>query len=197
MVKIIVPTVAILCSLCSSYGYAQTKAEMAADNLTSPTAAPTASKFAMTQPLAEALQPVNGKVLDTKVFGKLTVVHASVAGADHTDAYFIVAKDRVLNIDDYANLSQLDIKAQPGYAALAQKYPNIGIWPGNHMLPTSAELAGGITQLVFAYSLLNGCHACELGGIANVGFNFDKEGNYLGEQLLSLSPPPILSSPAK
>lgn len=193
MVKMIVPAVAMLCSLFSSTGYAQTKAEMAADNLT-PSTAP---KFAMTQPLAAALQPVNGKVLDTKAFGKITVIHASVTGADHSDAYFILAKNRVINVDDYANLSQLNIKSQAGYSALAQRYPNIGVWPGNHTMPTSTALAGGITQLVFTYSLLNGCHACELAGIANVGYNFDQDGNYLGEQLISLSPPPIASSTNK
>lgn len=151
-------------------------------------------KFVMTQPIAAALQPVNGKVQDTKIFGNVTVIHASVTGADHSDAFFIAAKNRVFNIDDYANLSQLNIKSQVNYASLAQRYPNIGIWPGNHTFPKAEELAGGITQLVFTYSLLNGCHACELAGIANVGFNFDKEGNYLGEQLLSLSPPPVSSS---
>ncbi len=154
-------------------------------------------KFTMTQPIAAALQPVNGKVIDTKTFGKVTVIHASVTGADHSDAFFIAAKDRVFNIDDYSNLSQLDIKSQVNYAQLAKQFPNIGIWPGNHTYPKSETLAGGITQLVFTYSLLNGCHACELAGIANVAFNFDQDGNYLGEQLLSLSPPPIASSPSK
>jgi len=156
---------------------------------------PPDTKFVMTQPLAAVLQPVNGKVIDTKTFGKVTVVHASVSGADHSEAYFIVAKDKVIDIDDYANLSQLNISSQPSFTQLSQKYPNIGIWPGNHSFPKSEELAGGITQLIFTYSLLNGCHACELGGIANVGFNFDKDGNYLGEQLLALSPPPY--SPSK
>jgi hypothetical protein len=154
-------------------------------------------KFVMTQLLAAALQPVNGKVIDTKTFGNITVVHAKVTGADHSEAFFIMAKNRIFNVDDYANLSQLTIKSQVNYAQLAQKFPNIGIWPGNHTFPKSEELAGGITQLVFTYSLLNGCHACELAGIANVGFNFDKDGNYIGQELLSLSPPPINASPNK
>jgi hypothetical protein len=190
VLKVIIPIAAVLFS---SAVFAQVKPDIKS------TAKPEA-KFVMTQPLAEALQPVNGKVIDTKTFGKdnnIIVVHASVSGADHSDAYFIVSKDKVLDIDDYANLSQLNISPQPSYAQLSQKYPNIGIWPGNHNFPKSEELAGGITQLVFTYSLLNGCHACELGGIANVGFNFDKDGNYLGEQLLSLSPPPISSSLTK
>ncbi|HEV2613715.1 MAG TPA: hypothetical protein VGV92_03290 [Gammaproteobacteria bacterium] len=181
MVKIIVPIIAVLFS---TVVFAQDK----------PEAAKPEPKFVMTQPLADALQPVNGKVLETKTFGNVTVVHASVTGADHSDAYFIVAKDKVFDIDDYSNLSQLNLKSQPSFAQLAQKYPNIGIWPGSHMFPKSETLAGGVTQLIFTYSLLNGCHACELGGIANVGFNFDKDGNYLGEQLLALSPPPYSAS---
>lgn len=184
MHKIILPIAAILFS---PFVFAQDK----------PTVKPPETKFVITQPLAEVLQPVNGKVIDSKTFGNVTVVHASVSGADHSDAYFIVAKDKVIDVDDYANLSQLNISSQPSFAQLSQKYPNIGIWPGNHNFPKSEDLAGGITQLIFTYSLLNGCHACELGGIANVGFNFDKEGNYLGEQLLSLSPPPISPSSSK
>ena len=187
MYKIIVPIVALLFS---TVVFAQSVTP-------TPPFAKNEPKFVMTQPLAAALQPVNGKVLETKTFGNITVVHASVAGADHSDAYFIMAKNRVFNIDDYANLSQLNIKSQVNYPQLAQRYPNIGIWPGNHAMPKSEELAGGITQLVFTYSLLNGCHACELAGIANVGFNFDKDGNYVGIQLLSLSPPPIAPSSNK
>lgn len=146
------------------------------------------------QVFTDLLASQNGKVLETKTYGnnnEIMVVHASVQGADHSDAFYIILNDQILDIDEYASISQLNINTQPNYPELFKKFPNVGIWPGNHEFPKKEILPGGITQLIFNYRLLNGCHACELAGIANVGFNFDNNGNYLGDQLLSLSPSPV------
>jgi hypothetical protein len=133
------------------------------------------------------------KVIDQKKFNNITVVHLSVTAADHSDAYAIITpQHKIIDIDDYAILSGMDIKKDPNYKDLAKKFPNIdSLWPGNHQYPESVNLPGGIQQLQFTYSILNGCHACELAAIGKVGFNFDGDGSYLGAQLLGLSPPPI------
>jgi len=135
-------------------------------------------------------------IVDSKKFGNLTVVHLSVVGADHNDAFAIVTpQNKVIDIDDYAILSGIDVKKDPSFKAVTQKFPSAdSLWPGNHQYPESKTLDGGIQQLQFTYRLLNGCHACEVAGIAHVAFNFDADGNFLGTQLLSIVPAPVVSS---
>jgi hypothetical protein len=132
------------------------------------------------------------KIIDSKKFGNITVVHLSVVGADHSDAFAIVTpQNKVIDIDDYAILSAIDIKKDPGYKDLAKKYPNVdSLWPGNHQYPEGKTLDGGVQQLQFTYRLLNGCHACAVAGLAHVAFNFDIDGTFLGTKLLNVSPMP-------
>jgi hypothetical protein len=136
------------------------------------------------------------KMIDQKKYKSITVMHLSVRAADHNDAFVIITpKDKVIDIDDYAILSNINIKSAANFKELAQKNPAIdSLWPGNHQYPESVTLPGGIQQLQFTYAVLNGCHACAIGAIAKVGFNFDPEGDFLGTQLLTLSPPPVISN---
>lgn len=131
------------------------------------------------------------QITDIESFEGLTVVHLAVKAADHSDAYVIVTPDNtVIDIDNYAILSQIDIKKNPAYSKLAEKFPNISIWPGQHDYPKVERLADGTKQLQFNYRLLNGCHACAVGGVAVIGFNFDVNHHFDGTVLLSLLPPP-------
>lgn len=136
------------------------------------------------------------KIIDQKKFNNLTVAHLSVRGADYSDAFVIITpKDKIIDIDDYAILSGINIKKDTNFKTLAKNNPSIdSLWPGNHQYPESVILPGGIQQLQFTYSVLNGCHACAIGAIAKVAFSFDAQGNFLGAELLGLSPPPVVSA---
>jgi hypothetical protein len=132
------------------------------------------------------------KIIDTKAFAVLKVIHLSVKAADHSDAFVVLTpENKVIDIDNYALLSNIDIKKNPNYAKLAEKYPNISIWPGNHDYPKFEKLADGALQLQFNYRLLNGCHACAVGGVAVVGFNFDVKGDFINTTLIDLLPPSV------
>jgi len=132
------------------------------------------------------------KIIDTKKFDVLTIVHLSVKAADHSDAFVIVTpENKVIDIDNYALLSNIDIKKNSQYSKLAEKNPNISIWPGNHDYPKFEKLADGALQLQFNYRLLNGCHACAVGGVAVVGFNFDVKGELINTTLIDLLPPSV------
>ena len=136
--------------------------------------------------LQAILKSQNSKIINTKIIGLVTVIQTSEG------IYYIQAQNTLINIDDYAILSGLNLKTQPNYDSLIKKYPNLSIWPGNHQFPDSKIINGDITQLIFTYSLLNGCQSCELGGTALVGFNIDPQGNYLGAVLIGLKPSSLL-----
>lgn len=160
-----------------------------ASKLSKPTSA---EKERLEKIITPHFQQMNPKITDIKTFGTgLIVAHLSVRAADHSDAFVIISPDnKVIDIDDYAILSNIDIKKNPTFPTLAEKTPNISIWPGNHDFPTFERLADGAQQIQFNYRLLNGCHACAVGGVATVGFNFDVKGNFIGVTLIKLLPPP-------
>lgn len=140
-------------------------------------------------------QQFNPQIIDAQTIGPgLVVVHLSVKAADHSDAFVVVTPSgNMIDIDDYALLSNIDIKKDPVFSKLSEKAPNISIWPGNHDYPTPERLADGTQQLQFNYQLLNGCHACAVGGVATLGFNFDTKGDFMGLTLIKLLPPSKVS----
>lgn len=143
---------------------------------------------------------LNIKAYDTNANGgvnskKIIVAYLAVKAADHSDAFVIITPEKdVIDIDDYAILSQINIRNHPQYVELAKKFPNISLWPNHHQYPEAKTLADNTTQLIFNYRLLNGCHACAIGGVARIGFNFDSDGKFLGAVLLALLPPPLMTN---
>lgn len=79
----------------------------------------------------------------------------------------------------------------PKFAAFARVHPDASLW-----MPTDRDdepnvitLADGAERLVMSFKLKE-CHACAIIGDAQVGFDFDRSGNYQGASLVSISPAP-------
>jgi hypothetical protein len=73
------------------------------------------------------------------------------------------------------------------FAAFARAHPNASLWmPTNRddapkviMLPDSAE------RLIMPFQIKD-CHACAAIGNAQIGFDFDRSGNYNGTHLVRI-----------
>ena len=138
-----------------------------------------------------------GWIKEFKTDGKLTIIYASIPGADYSDGYFIINNQgSIINVDDYAILSEIDISKNPHYKEIIQQFPSASLWPGNHQsFPDMTTSPENSPRLVFTYTLLNGCHACEIAGTAKIAFDFDDDGQFLNAQLIDLTPVPS-STPA-
>lgn len=93
---------------------------------------------------------------------------------------------RVVDVDDWAYLRHLDIRKDRLYLSLVNRFPKAELWTGHHALPKAQRLPDGGQRFVLGYPLLNGCHACELAGTAEVAFDFDRAGKFLGTKLVRL-----------
>ena len=82
----------------------------------------------------------------------------------------------------------VDIAADPAYAALRQAFPEMTLWPTNAGFRRLETLPDGGQGFVFAYPLLDGCHACALAGHALISLDFGPDGTYRGPRLLCLEP---------
>lgn len=79
-----------------------------------------------------------------------------------------------------------DITQDPAYPALVQEYPSLTIWGGDSKFEAMERLPGDRQRFIFAYALVDGCHACRTDSSAFVAFDFDDTGRFLGTALLRL-----------
>jgi hypothetical protein len=104
---------------------------------------------------------------------------------DNEEFVLLNGVPRVFHVS-YDNLRGVDITKDPLYPSLLRKFPNLELW-GHADFTSMEELSGGGQRFIFALVLLNGCHACEVGGAAHIAFDFDRSGFYQGTKLLRLS----------
>ena len=94
-----------------------------------------------------------------------------------------------IDVDDERFTVDAEMKKSAAYAALAEQYPRISVWPGDRFdskLPAVTSTGWGFQTFLVQYTLRDGCHACAEVGIATVGFKFDTQGNFHGATVASV-----------
>lgn len=94
-----------------------------------------------------------------------------------------------INVDDAKFLAPENFLKDPTYVALARKYPQISIWPGDRFdmnKPSVKHLESGGLSFAVDYILRDGCHACAQIGTATLTLSFDKRGIFSGVQVQSV-----------
>jgi hypothetical protein len=108
--------------------------------------------------------------------------------ANENDAWLLVngAPDTI-DIDDWDRLPRAAMRAAPAYRALAARYPQVSLWPGER--ETGApEIKTDGREFVVDYRLRDQCHACAVVGRVRCAFDFDAAGRFLGTRLVSVTP---------
>lgn len=77
-----------------------------------------------------------------------------------------------------------DVRLNQYYAPLAQRYPKMRMWNGDNHFEGMEPRAEGGQRFIFGFNLVDGCHACEVLGVARVAFDFDETGRFLGTTYL-------------
>jgi predicted secreted protein len=96
-----------------------------------------------------------------------------------------------IDVDDDSQYPTAELQKYPAYAALANQYPNISIWPGDRNDPQLPKLdSGGFGRQTFLvdYILRDGCHACATIGTATFAYAFDGTGNFQGTRVFAVKP---------
>jgi hypothetical protein len=89
----------------------------------------------------------------------------------------------IIDVDSEKFVSEENFSRDPTFAALAKKYPQISIWPGDRYhtgTPSAKPLESGGQSFAVDYVLRDGCHACAQIGTASLTFAFDERGRYSG-----------------
>lgn len=110
--------------------------------------------------------------------------------ANTNGATFLVnGSPSLISLEELDRWGKIDIQTDPLYPAIARRFPEVMLWGGQPDFVSMQRLPSGGQRFVFAYVLLNGCHACDIAGYAQVGFDFDVKGNLSGAKLLRLVRP--------
>jgi inhibitor of cysteine peptidase len=94
-----------------------------------------------------------------------------------------------IDVDDEKFTVDEEMKKNSTYAALAEQYPRLSVWPGDRLdgkLPTVTSTGWGFQTFLVQYKLRDGCHACAEVGIAALEFKFDTQGNFQGARVASV-----------
>lgn len=128
---------------------------------------------------SEAL-PVGGLVL-------VTLVHPARANANEVPALY---GGRPALVSTEIPLEGLGLDRSPELAALRGRFPEAEVWTVDPGFLDREDRPGGGERFLFAYPVLNGCHACEQVGRAVVALEFDRSRTYLGPRLVRVEPGP-------
>jgi predicted secreted protein len=96
-----------------------------------------------------------------------------------------------IDVDDESQYPETELQKYPSYAALADKFPNVSIWPAdraNPQLPKLESTGWGTQTFLVSYILRDGCHACAQIGTATFAFAFDDQGKLQGVRVSSVNP---------
>jgi len=96
-----------------------------------------------------------------------------------------------IDVDDDRFTLDAEMKKNAAYAALAEQYPRISVWPGDRLdskLPTVTSGSWGVQTFLVQYILRDDCHACAVVGAATLGFDFDTQGNFQRARVASVAP---------
>jgi hypothetical protein len=102
---------------------------------------------------------------------------------------FLVNGDpAVVDLNDWDRLEALDVDGDAAYRKLAAAYPEAILWPAAEFMGVQEAADQGQRFLVY-YPILNGCHACDVLGWANVAYDFDADGKLRDLALISVEAP--------
>jgi inhibitor of cysteine peptidase len=128
-----------------------------------------------------------------RAVGRVDVAYIQYAfRANELDGVLLVnGSPSPIDVDDDSQYPQAELQKYPAYAALANQYPNISIWPGDRNDPQLPKLdSGGFGRQNFLvdYILRDGCHACATIGTATFAYAFDGDGKFQGARVFAVKP---------
>ncbi|MGD0948348.1 MAG: hypothetical protein ABSA52_13040 [Candidatus Binatia bacterium] len=90
------------------------------------------------------------------------------------------------SIDVWSEGTKVNVRKDVAFAAIARRFPNVSYADDPPSFVSTGRSQHGGQEFVYLFELKNGCHGCEVVGGAEVAFDFDAQGHYLGARLLGV-----------
>lgn len=119
-------------------------------------------------------------------YGPVAVVATLGSGiSTYGSSYFVTPNLRFIDTGDTTNDAGLGLMRNAVYRALRAVHPQATVW-GQSGGAVEVRRPGGGQRFVTVRPIVDGCHACRLLGAAQVGYDFDRYGHYVGAVLLNV-----------
>ncbi len=125
-----------------------------------------------------------------KHYKQLDLIHLVRFGANYPGVYYALGSNGALVDLIFGPQTQgLDISKDPHYPQIAERYPKVMLFSIVDKLPKveTTEDGKGL-QVILRFQLLNGCHACEQAGFAEVAYTFSEVGALQSTTIQSMEP---------
>ena len=127
--------------------------------------------------------PVPAQISELRNYGPVSVAYAEMLFADRGDGWTVIGKSGEL-IPLWA---PADISQDPQFSEFRKSSPDVDLWPDGLTWPRASTTANGGERLVFTFQLKT-CHACAIAANAELAYDFDRNGRFLGTHLLKITP---------
>lgn len=127
-----------------------------------------------------------------KHYKQLDLIHLIRFGANYPGVYYSIgANGDIVDLIFGPQTQGLDIRKDFHYPEIAARFPNVALFSIVDKLPKAQTLHGSAgLQLILRFQLLNGCHACEHAGYADIAYNFSEVGALESVSIQSMEPTP-------
>ncbi len=99
-------------------------------------------------------------------------------------------KPGMIDVDDFQYVDLAQLKKDSTYLHIINEFPDAAVWPGDRYLfdqPLRETMPDGGLRFIVKYILQNGCHACRHLAVVEFGFDFDRNGNFMGTRLVRVT----------
>ncbi len=127
------------------------------------------------------LAPVPATIAEVRNYGLVDVIHAAMVWADASEGWALVGKSGELV--PLWNPPRLD--SYPDYLKFKALHPDAIVWTDSLNWPQIRDVPVGGRELLFKFSLKT-CHACANLGTADVAYQLDREGRFMGSRLIQI-----------
>ena len=116
----------------------------------------------------------------------VAVVATLGSGAStYGSSYVVTPNLRFIDTGDVTYDARLGLTRNAVFRALRAANPKATVW-GQNGIGDEVRRPGGGQRFVTVRPIVDGCHACALLGAARVGYDFDRDGRYVGVVLVDV-----------
>jgi hypothetical protein len=127
--------------------------------------------------------PVPAAISEVKSYPVAAVVHTDMMFADAADGWALIGKSG----DVVPLWYGVEMARHPQVARFEAKHQGATLWGDSINWPKTSLLDDGAKQFGFAFEIKT-CNACASPAHANVGYDFDRNGKFIGTHLLTIVP---------
>jgi len=146
----------------------------------------TASRPLLAKQLSIALND-RVEIESVRQLGPLALVELNHPMRANNNKHWVVLNGMPPLVDAETEVGKTKADWNEDYIAIHRSHPKASIFPTVLFLRTD-KMSDQQTRLVFIAPIVDGCHACDIVGVAYYALDFDRSGKFLATRIVKIAP---------